>query len=214
MVIGGRIFSVVRASQTGVAATRATRLNQTDRVKTAYERTIDPTDVSMNRWLNRDWSALQWRFDRVVRRSSNPTVFANALAGAKTAEERALVYRSAVGDVNAYLALRDARPSVAEAIANADGLLDANRTLVGAVAASAPPHLAGDIENMGNELHLSTLADEHRATVMAGRTLTQHAVPITFGLKAATWLQGLVDAADDVDRASSTATTSRSPSGS
>jgi 3-carboxy-cis,cis-muconate cycloisomerase len=43
---------------------------------------------------------------------------------------------------------------------------------------------------------LARLAHEHRATVMAGRTLTQHAVPITFGLKAAQWLQGVLDAAD------------------
>jgi len=32
------------------------------------------------------------------------------------------------------------------------------------------------------------LADEHRGTVMAGRTLLQQALPITFGLKAARWL--------------------------
>lgn len=32
------------------------------------------------------------------------------------------------------------------------------------------------------------LADEHRATPMAGRTLLQQALPITFGLKAAGWL--------------------------
>lgn len=32
------------------------------------------------------------------------------------------------------------------------------------------------------------LAEEHRHTPMAGRTLLQHAVPITFGLKAAHWL--------------------------
>jgi 3-carboxy-cis,cis-muconate cycloisomerase len=38
------------------------------------------------------------------------------------------------------------------------------------------------------------LADEHRATVMAGRTLLQQAVPITFGLKAAGWLVGIVHA--------------------
>jgi 3-carboxy-cis,cis-muconate cycloisomerase len=42
---------------------------------------------------------------------------------------------------------------------------------------------------------LAGLADEYRATVMAGRTLTQYAVPITFGLKAAQWLQGILDAA-------------------
>ena len=34
----------------------------------------------------------------------------------------------------------------------------------------------------------ASLADRHRRTVMAGRTLLQHAVPITFGLKAARWL--------------------------
>jgi 3-carboxy-cis,cis-muconate cycloisomerase len=32
------------------------------------------------------------------------------------------------------------------------------------------------------------LADQHRYTPMAGRTLLQHALPITFGLKAARWL--------------------------
>jgi 3-carboxy-cis,cis-muconate cycloisomerase len=31
---------------------------------------------------------------------------------------------------------------------------------------------------------------------MAGRTLTQHAVPITFGLKASGWLAGILDAAE------------------
>jgi 3-carboxy-cis,cis-muconate cycloisomerase len=42
-------------------------------------------------------------------------------------------------------------------------------------------------------------AAAHRKTVMAGRTLTQHAVPITFGLKAAGWLNGVLDARDAVD---------------
>ena len=41
---------------------------------------------------------------------------------------------------------------------------------------------------------LAGLAREHRGSVMAGRTLTQHAVPVTFGLKAASWLLGLTDA--------------------
>ncbi|TQL67649.1 3-carboxy-cis,cis-muconate cycloisomerase [Nocardioides albertanoniae] len=44
------------------------------------------------------------------------------------------------------------------------------------------------------------LARQHRATVMPGRTLTQHAVPITFGLKAATWLSCLNDAAETLRR--------------
>ena len=41
---------------------------------------------------------------------------------------------------------------------------------------------------------LARLADEHRHTPMAARTLTQHAVPTTFGLKAAGWLTLVLDA--------------------
>jgi 3-carboxy-cis,cis-muconate cycloisomerase len=40
----------------------------------------------------------------------------------------------------------------------------------------------------------ATLANEHRGTVMAGRTLLQQAVPITFGLKAAGWLDSTLSA--------------------
>jgi len=39
---------------------------------------------------------------------------------------------------------------------------------------------------------LANLADTHRATVMIGRTWLQHALPTTFGLKAAGWLDGLL----------------------
>ncbi len=45
---------------------------------------------------------------------------------------------------------------------------------------------------------LVDLVGRHRRTVMTGRTLTQHAVPTTFGLKAANWLAGVLDAADDL----------------
>ncbi|WP_416957668.1 lyase family protein [Nocardioides sp. T5] len=45
---------------------------------------------------------------------------------------------------------------------------------------------------------LTGLARRHRADPMVGRTLTQHAVPITFGLKAAHWLTGVLDARDDL----------------
>ena len=39
---------------------------------------------------------------------------------------------------------------------------------------------------------LAHLASTHRATVMAGRTHLQHALPITFGYKAAVWLSALL----------------------
>ena len=41
---------------------------------------------------------------------------------------------------------------------------------------------------------LASLADEHRGSVMPGRTLLQQALPTTFGLKAAGWLVAVVDA--------------------
>ena len=44
------------------------------------------------------------------------------------------------------------------------------------------------------------LAAEHRDTVMAGRTLLQHAVPTTFGLKAAGWLVALDEARSGLAR--------------
>lgn len=39
---------------------------------------------------------------------------------------------------------------------------------------------------------LAELADKHRHTVMAGRTHSQHALPITFGFKVAGWLAPLL----------------------
>ena len=40
--------------------------------------------------------------------------------------------------------------------------------------------------------NLARLADRHRHTLMAGRTLSQQALPITFGLKVAGWLAPLL----------------------
>jgi 3-carboxy-cis,cis-muconate cycloisomerase len=46
----------------------------------------------------------------------------------------------------------------------------------------------------GVAVHCAALADEHRGTVMAARTLLQQALPTTFGLKAAGWLDAVVGA--------------------
>ncbi|PTM82837.1 3-carboxy-cis,cis-muconate cycloisomerase [Streptomyces sp. VMFN-G11Ma] len=46
------------------------------------------------------------------------------------------------------------------------------------------------------ERALARLAAEHRDTAMPGRTLTQHAVPTTFGLKTAGWRSLVLDARD------------------
>jgi 3-carboxy-cis,cis-muconate cycloisomerase len=50
--------------------------------------------------------------------------------------------------------------------------------------------IEGDIERLVAQL--AALAELHRDTLIAGRTHSQHALPTTFGLKAATWLVPLV----------------------
>jgi 3-carboxy-cis,cis-muconate cycloisomerase len=47
----------------------------------------------------------------------------------------------------------------------------------------------------------AVLAREHRSTPMAGRTLLQHAVPVTFGLVAAGWTNALGEAAERLEHA-------------
>ncbi|MEE1941291.1 3-carboxy-cis,cis-muconate cycloisomerase [Streptomyces sp. TRM 70361] len=62
-------------------------------------------------------------------------------------------------------------------------MLTARRTL---------PAILADLDRAAGAL--AGLAAGHRDTPMAGRTLTQHAVPTTFGLKAAGWRALLLDA--------------------
>ncbi|MER5218391.1 3-carboxy-cis,cis-muconate cycloisomerase [Streptomyces sp. NPDC002838] len=53
------------------------------------------------------------------------------------------------------------------------------------------------LDDLGRtERALARPAAEHRDTAMPGRTLTQHAVPTTFGLKAAGWRSLVLDARD------------------
>ncbi len=47
---------------------------------------------------------------------------------------------------------------------------------------------------------LAKLADTHRNTIMPGRTWMQHAVPITFGLKAAGWLDVMMRHLSRIDQ--------------
>jgi 3-carboxy-cis,cis-muconate cycloisomerase len=60
------------------------------------------------------------------------------------------------------------------------------------VAARALGPLLDDLAEAGAAA--ADLARAHRDTPMAGRTLLQQAVPVTFGLKAAGWLSGLGEA--------------------
>ncbi|MCX5044143.1 lyase family protein [Aldersonia sp. NBC_00410] len=47
---------------------------------------------------------------------------------------------------------------------------------------------------------LAHLTVQHRATPMVARTLTQYAVPMTFGLKVTGWLRGILDAHEQLER--------------
>ncbi|MFI6698319.1 3-carboxy-cis,cis-muconate cycloisomerase [Streptomyces sp. NPDC050509] len=75
--------------------------------------------------------------------------------------------------------------------ATSQDILDTAAMLV--AARTLEPVLA-DLDR--TERALARLAAEHRDTVMPGRTLTQHAVPTTFGLKAAGWRSLVLDARD------------------
>ncbi|MEU0474153.1 3-carboxy-cis,cis-muconate cycloisomerase [Streptomyces olivaceus] len=77
--------------------------------------------------------------------------------------------------------------------ATSQDVLDTATTLV---AARALDLLLPDLTR--TERALARLAAEHRDTPMAGRTLTQHAVPTTFGLKAAGWRTLVLDARDRI----------------
>jgi len=79
--------------------------------------------------------------------------------------------------------------------ATSQDILDTAAMLV-ARRALAP--LLADLD--GAAAAAARLAAEHRDTAMAGRTLLQHAVPTTFGLKAAGWLVALDTAAGRLER--------------
>ena len=70
------------------------------------------------------------------------------------------------------------------------------------------------LEPIGRDLDRATaaaaaLARRHAGTPMAGRSHGQHAVPITFGLKAATWADELDRARKRLDRAAAAAATAQ-----
>jgi 3-carboxy-cis,cis-muconate cycloisomerase len=66
---------------------------------------------------------------------------------------------------------------------------DAIDTSLVLLARTALDRIDGELARLGDVL--ADLAARHRGTVLAGRTLMQQAVPITFGLKAAGWLDAV-----------------------
>ncbi|MEU6018761.1 3-carboxy-cis,cis-muconate cycloisomerase [Streptomyces sp. NPDC047515] len=84
----------------------------------------------------------------------------------------------------------DARPYVHRGATSQD-ILDTAAMLV---AARTLAPVLDDLVRAADAV--ARLAVAHRNTPMAGRTLTQHAVPTTFGLKAAGWRTLILDARD------------------
>ena len=114
---------------------------------------------------------------REARATANPVV---GLVKALTA---------AVRQVDAGAADYVHRGSTSQDIVDTAMMLVAQRTL---------RLIVEDLEAAANAL--GELARAHRDTTMPGRTLTAHAVPTTFGLKAATWRQVVLDSAHRVRR--------------
>ncbi|WP_314172387.1 lyase family protein [Streptomyces winkii] len=90
---------------------------------------------------------------------------------------------------------REAAPYVHRGATSQD-ILDTALMLVAARTLDA---VLPDLDRTARELAM--VAAEHRGTPMPGRTLTQHAVPTTFGLKVAGWRSLVLDAHDRLSAA-------------
>ena len=123
-------------------------------------------------------------------------VTAAADAGRFDVRELALLARSGGNPVIPLVAAlsaavdQDVRPFVHRGATSQD-ILDTAAMLV---ASRTLALVLGDLARTADALE--RLAAEHRDTPMPGRTLTQHAVPTTFGLKAAGWRSLVLDARD------------------
>ncbi|MFI6687390.1 3-carboxy-cis,cis-muconate cycloisomerase [Streptomyces sp. NPDC050485] len=126
-------------------------------------------------------------------------------AGSDCFDARALALRAGAGGNPVIPLVADLRRAVAELSpgdeefvhrgATSQDILD---TALMLVAARTLDLIAADLAATAESL--AGLADRHRATLMAARTLTQHAVPTTFGLKATGWRSLVLDAHERVVR--------------
>jgi 3-carboxy-cis,cis-muconate cycloisomerase len=126
-------------------------------------------------------------------------------AGSMTVDVAALAVRSRaaanpvvalVPELVAAVAALD--PAAAEYVHRGGTSQDILDSAVNVLSSRVLRRIESDLADVAGAL--AELVETHRDTPMAGRTLTQHAVPITFGLKAAGWLSLVLDAADRVRR--------------
>lgn len=128
---------------------------------------------------------------------------ASAAADATRFDARSLALRARSGGNPVIPLAADLTAAVAERSeeaaahvhrgATSQDILDTAAMLV---ASEALRLILADLDRAAAALALTAAA--HRDTPMAGRTLTQHAVPTTFGLKAAGWRSLVLDARDRI----------------
>lgn len=128
---------------------------------------------------------------------------ASAAADAARFDPRSLALRARSGGNPVIPLVSDLTAAVAERSpeaaahvhrgATSQDILDTAAMLV---ASEALRLILADLDRAATAL--ARTAAEHRDTPMAGRTLTQHAVPTTFGLKAAGWRSLVLDARDRI----------------
>ncbi|MGW0768593.1 3-carboxy-cis,cis-muconate cycloisomerase [Streptomyces sp. NPDC002676] len=117
------------------------------------------------------------------------------VALARAARETANPVVGLVKALTAVVAAHD--PAAAEYVHRGSTSQDILDTATMLVVRRAAGLIRADLDRCAAAL--DTLARTHRATPMAGRTLTLHAVPTTFGLKAAGWLHLVTEARRRVD---------------
>ncbi|MFE6334742.1 adenylosuccinate lyase family protein [Streptomyces sp. NPDC057798] len=114
---------------------------------------------------------------------------------ARQARESANPVVALVREFTALVAHRD--PEAARYVHRGSTSQDILDTATVLVVSRAVRLIRADLEHV--EQALAALAREHRDTLIAGRTLALHAVPTTFGLKAAGWRHLVLDAVHKLD---------------
>ncbi|KUN06012.1 3-carboxy-cis,cis-muconate cycloisomerase [Streptomyces yokosukanensis] len=114
---------------------------------------------------------------------------------AAQARESANPVVALVREFTALVAARD--PEAARYVHRGSTSQDILDTATVLVVGRALRLIRRDLERV--EEALAALAREHRDTLVAGRTLALHAVPTTFGLKAAGWRHLVLDAVHKID---------------
>jgi 3-carboxy-cis,cis-muconate cycloisomerase len=149
------------------------------------------------------WLAAMLRFEAALAAAQSsagiiPVDAATAIrAACDTARfDIAAIGRDAVASASPVVPLVDALrravgPTAAEFVHRGATSQDVIDTAMMLVARDAIDLLIADLAGLG--ARCAALAQRHRSTPMAGRTLMMQAKPITFGFKAATWLVAVVE---------------------